>query len=174
MSKSKQKINHKFESRHRARELAAQFLYSMDLCPWQAFEPSLELFLGAGSLAETEPPEVKEYCRFLARGAWDRRAEADELLLRVVTGWRPERMVSVDRAILRLIIIETAGDIVALHYALYACFFWSNNTNHLVYVLVGARIEEDGALHKLQSAILESIEHSRVYNLLDSFGVAPR
>lgn len=106
MSKSKQKINHKFESRHRGRELAAQFLYSMDLCPWQAFEPSLELFLGAGSLAETEPPEVKEYCRFLARGAWDRRAEADELLLRVVTGWRPERMVSVDRAILRLIIFE--------------------------------------------------------------------
>ena len=106
MSKSKQKINHKFESRHRARELAAQFLYSMDLCPWHDFEPALELFLGAGSLAEMESPEVKEYCRFLARGAWDRRAEADELLLRVVTGWRPERMVSVDRSILRLMIFE--------------------------------------------------------------------
>ncbi len=106
MSKSRQKISHKFESRHRARELAAQFLYSMDLCPWQDFETALELFLGAGSLAEAELPEVKEYCRFLARGAWDRRAEADELLLRVVTGWRPERMISVDRAILRLVIFE--------------------------------------------------------------------
>ncbi|MCR5347631.1 MAG: transcription antitermination factor NusB [Fretibacterium sp.] len=78
----------------------------MDLCPWQDFETALELFLGAGSLAEAELPEVKEYCRFLARGAWDRRAEADELLLRVVTGWRPERMISVDRAILRLVIFE--------------------------------------------------------------------
>ena len=107
MSKqSKQRINHKFESRHRARELAVQFLYSMDLCPWQDFEPALELFLGAESLAEAELPEVKEYCRSLARGAWERRNEADELLLRVVTGWRPERMVSVDRSILRLVIFE--------------------------------------------------------------------
>ncbi|MBR1671557.1 MAG: transcription antitermination factor NusB [Fretibacterium sp.] len=103
---SKQKISHKFESRHRARELAVQFLYSIDLCPWQEFEPALELFLGAESLAEAELPEVKDYCRFLTRGTWDRRTEADELLLRVVTGWRPERMASVERSVLRLTIFE--------------------------------------------------------------------
>lgn len=105
MSKQ-QRIGQKFWARRRARELAAQFLYSLDIYPAQGLEPALELFLGAGSLAESEAPEVKEYCRLLARGAWERRAEADELLLRVVTGWRPERMGAMDRAVLRLTLFE--------------------------------------------------------------------
>ena len=96
----------KFEARRRARELAVQFLYSLETWPPQDVGTSLEWFLGEGSLAEAESPEVKEYCRFLARGAWDRRGEIDELLLRLVTGWRPERMVSVDRAVLRVMIFE--------------------------------------------------------------------
>ena len=96
----------KTEARHRARELATQLLYSLDNHPGQEIEEALELFLGEESLAEAEHPEVKEYCRFLARGAWEKKAEADEILLRVVTGWRPERMVSVDRAVLRMAIFE--------------------------------------------------------------------
>ena len=96
----------KFAARHRARELATQFLYSLDIYPGQDLETALEYFLGEGSEAEAEIPEVKDYCRFLARGAWEKRPELDALLLRLVTGWRPERMVSVDRAILRLMIFE--------------------------------------------------------------------
>ena len=83
-----------------------QFLYSLEAHPVREVELALETFLGAGSLAEAEVPEVKDYCRFLVRGAWERRAEVDELLLRVVTGWRPERMVSVDRAVLRVTLFE--------------------------------------------------------------------
>ena len=89
-----------------ARELAAQFLYSMETHPVQDLGSALELFMGEGSLAEAETPEVKDYCRFLVNGVWERREEIDELLLRVVTGWRPDRMVSVDRSVLRVMIFE--------------------------------------------------------------------
>ena len=42
----------------------------------------------------------------LAKGAWDDRADLDEQLGRVATGWRVERMPAVDRAILRLALHE--------------------------------------------------------------------
>ena len=34
------------------------------------------------------------------------RGESDDVLLHVITGWRPERIVSVDRAVLRLAVFE--------------------------------------------------------------------
>lgn len=95
-----------YSARRRARELAVQFLYSMECGPGQDLEEALELFLGAESCAEAEPPAVKEYCRALVRGTWSRRTEVDEVLLSVVTNWRPERMVAVDRAVLRLAVFE--------------------------------------------------------------------
>ena len=78
----------------------------MENRPGQDLESALEFFMGEGSCAEGETPEVKKYCRALVRGTWERRLEVDDLLLQVVTGWRPERMVSVDRAVLRLMIYE--------------------------------------------------------------------
>ena len=97
---------HGYAARRRARELAVQFLYSMECGPGQDLEEALALFLGAESCAEAEPPAVKEYCRALVRGTWSRRTEVDEVLLSVVTNWRPERMVAVDRAVLRLAVFE--------------------------------------------------------------------
>ena len=96
----------KFAARHRGRELAAQFIYSMETYPVRDVETALELFMGEGSVAEADTPEAKEYCRYLVRGALERRSEIDELLLRVVTGWRPDRMVAMDRAVLRVTIFE--------------------------------------------------------------------
>ena len=64
------------------------------------------LFCGEGGVAESDLPEVKEYLRFLTRGTWNRRSESDAVLLRVVTGWRPERIVSMNRAVLRLAVFE--------------------------------------------------------------------
>ena len=57
-------------------------------------------------MAKNDAPDVKERCRSLASQVWSRKNEIDVFLLRVVTGWRPERMVSVDRAILRLLVFE--------------------------------------------------------------------
>lgn len=94
------------QARRRARELAVQFLYSLGNRSVPDADAVLALFLSEGGVAEDESQEVKEYLRFLALGAWGRRDETDGVLLRVVTGWRPERMVSVDRAVLRLAVFE--------------------------------------------------------------------
>lgn len=74
------------QARRRARELAVQLLYSLGNRSDQSADVALELFCGEGGVAESDPPEVKEYLRFLARGAWNRRSESDAVLLRVVTG----------------------------------------------------------------------------------------
>ena len=94
------------QARRRARELAVQLLYSLGNRSDQSVDVALDLFCGEGGVAEPDPPEVKEYLRFLARGAWMHRGESDDVLLHVITGWRPERIVSVDRAVLRLAVFE--------------------------------------------------------------------
>ena len=107
MSENKRKfIGRKFGAFHRARELAVQFLCSLDICPEQDFEQSLELVLNLDDVSQNDSPEVKERCRTLSAEVWKRKSEIDGILLRVVTGWRPERMVSVDRTILRLMVLE--------------------------------------------------------------------
>ena len=102
----KKYIGRKFEAIHRSRELAVQFLYSLDICPGQNFDESLELFMNIDDVAKDDTPEVKERCRKLSFDVWNRKNEIDGVLLRIVTGWRPERMVSVDRTILRLMVLE--------------------------------------------------------------------
>ncbi|MBQ9419439.1 MAG: transcription antitermination factor NusB [Synergistaceae bacterium] len=99
-------IGRKFKAIHRSRELVIQFLYSLDVCPEQDFDSSLEMFLNLDDVAKNDAPDVKKRCRDLASQVWNRKNEIDGVLLRVVTGWRPERMVSVDRAILRLLVFE--------------------------------------------------------------------
>ena len=104
-TKPKKFIGRKFEAIHRSRELAVQFLYSLDIYPDQDFNPSLELFLSMDEMQD-DTPEVKRRCRSLSSKVWSRQAEIDGILLRTVTGWRPERMMSVDRSILRLLVFE--------------------------------------------------------------------
>ena len=103
---AKKFIGRKFEAIHRSRELAVQFLYSLDICPEQDFAQSLELFLNIDDLTQEDTPEVKARCRKLAGEVYARKNEIDGVLFRVVTGWRPESMVSVDRTILRLMVLE--------------------------------------------------------------------
>ncbi|MBQ3402416.1 MAG: transcription antitermination protein NusB [Synergistaceae bacterium] len=106
MTDKKKFIGRKFGAIHRSRELAVQFLCSLDVYPEQDFDASLELFLNLDDVAKDDTPEVKDRCRGLVSEVWNRKTEIDGVLLRVVTGWRPERMVSVDRTILRLMVLE--------------------------------------------------------------------
>ena len=108
MSKPRKYIGKKFEAIHRSRELAVQFLYSIDVVsnPEQDFEKSINLFLNLDEVSKDDTPEVKNRCYDLASQVYSRKNEIDALLLRTVTGWRPERMVSVDRSILRLMVLE--------------------------------------------------------------------
>ena len=102
----KKYIGRKFEALHRSRELAVQFLYSLDICPGQDFHDALELFLSLDEVAQDDKPEVKARCREMVSHVHERKDEIDGILVRIVTGWRPERMVSVDRNILRLMLLE--------------------------------------------------------------------
>ena len=106
MINKKKFIGRKFGAIHRSRELAVQFLYSLDIYPEQDFESSLELFFNLDEITKNDAPEIKKRCRELSVQVWDRKNEIDGILLRIVTGWRPERMVSVDRTILRLMVFE--------------------------------------------------------------------
>lgn len=80
--------------------MALQLLYSLDLRKKQTPEDALEFFL------MEDDPEIREYTHFLVHGAWERRMEIDDLIRSHVTGWRPERMVSVDRAAVRMALFE--------------------------------------------------------------------
>ena len=93
-------------NRHRARELAVQLLYSLSARPDQDIAECLNVFTSEDGFASEESPEVRDYLSFLIKGVWERRFEIDDLMRRVVTGWRPERMVAVDRAVLRIAIFE--------------------------------------------------------------------
>ena len=88
------------QKRHRSREMALQMLYSLDLRRDQTIEDALEFF------AAEDDPEILSYARDLVKGAWERRNDIDNLIREHVTGWRPERMVAVDRAVLRMAIYE--------------------------------------------------------------------
>lgn len=102
----KKYIGRKFGALHRSRELAVQFLYSLDICPEQDFHDSLELFLTLDEIAQDDKPEVKARCREIVSQVHEKKDEIDRILVRIVTGWRPERMVSVDRNILRIMLLE--------------------------------------------------------------------
>ena len=108
MSKKNKKdfIGRKFEAIHKSRELAVQFLYSLDIYPQQDFNQSLELFLSNDDFVQSVTPDIKARCQSLASQVMERKNEIDVALLQIITGWRPDRMVSVDRTILRLMVFE--------------------------------------------------------------------
>lgn len=106
MSSKKKYIGRKFGALHRSRELAVQFLYSLDVYPEQDFSAALEMFLNIDDVTQDDASDVKARCREMVSQVWGRKNEIDGVLVRVVTGWRPERMVSVDRVILRLMVFE--------------------------------------------------------------------
>ena len=102
----KKSIGKKFEAIHRSRVLAVQFLCSLDIYPAQEFDSSLENFFNLEEIAQNDAPEIKRRSRDLILKVLKNKNELDSVILRVVTGWTPDRMVSVDRTILRLMLFE--------------------------------------------------------------------
>ncbi|MDR2175493.1 MAG: transcription antitermination factor NusB [Synergistaceae bacterium] len=98
--------SHGVRNRRRARELAVQFLYSLETRSGQDFDESLSAFVSESGFAPKEERDVTEYLSFLAKGVWNERFAIDNTMRRIVTKWSPERMVAVDRAVLRMAIFE--------------------------------------------------------------------
>jgi N utilization substance protein B len=96
-------------SRRRAREIALQALFQIDVgnCDpetaiFQAFTREVE-----GDWSPRQLPEKDaEYARLLVQGAWEFREESDGLIAQYAKDWSVDRLVAVDRAILRLAVYE--------------------------------------------------------------------
>lgn len=87
--------------RTRARELALQFLYQLDVCGEEAM-PILGDFLNE----ETTDAEVQKFARALVKGAWEGRESSDALITTIAKNWEIHRMAAVDRNVLRLAVYE--------------------------------------------------------------------
>ena len=87
--------------RRRARELALQALFSMDMTG-VASEEMFERF------SEHYPPSAKSRPFFLSlvKGVRDAQVAIDQLIERYSTNWRLRRMSCVDRNILRIAVFE--------------------------------------------------------------------
>jgi len=95
------------EVRRSARELAMQLLYSLEIRPKQNLDECLNAFTKWGFASNVSMDEATQnYMIFLVRGVWSARTDIDDMMRRIVVGWRLERMVSVDRAVLRVAIFE--------------------------------------------------------------------
>lgn len=93
--------------RSRAREIALQALYRLELNPSTTVD-ELDRFL-AGRLGH---PDLQAFAHALVAGAQERRAEIDALLDAGADNWRVARMAATDRSILRLATFELLrGDV---------------------------------------------------------------
>lgn len=89
------------QRRRRAREIALQLIYELDLRPGLSFEEAFSSFP-----FETEDAEILDYARRLVLEVIEKEAEINEILRETIIGWRPERMVAVDRAAICLALAE--------------------------------------------------------------------
>ncbi len=90
------------QKRRRSREIALQILYSMEMRENIKPEVAVELYP-----FETEDEEVRSYAERLVLGVHENRNGIDAMIRQHIVGWRPERMVIVDRVAIRLALFES-------------------------------------------------------------------
>jgi N utilization substance protein B len=89
------------QKRRRAREIALQLIYELDLRPGLTAGEALEMYPW-----EEEDGEAAEYAKFLVSASREFSDDIDEMIREHIVGWRTERMVAVDRAAIRLALCE--------------------------------------------------------------------
>lgn len=87
--------------RTKARELALQFLYQLDLRGEVVLEDLSEFLSSA-----TKDREVQDFARRLVTGTKDCCSELDVTLAKVARNWDLRRMATIDRNVLRMAIYE--------------------------------------------------------------------
>ncbi len=80
-----------------------QILSSLDIRPWASLQEAIELFPFA---KEQREEEVWDYVNVLAKGVISNIKEIDSIIEKYTVGWKPERMGTVERNILRIAIWE--------------------------------------------------------------------
>ena len=97
----------KIQKHRRARELALQVCYLFEVRRIEEPEKVAELF----EIFLQQNPESDEYilayARELINGITENRFEIDGLIRMNMTGWRPERMGTIDRAVVYIALYES-------------------------------------------------------------------
>lgn len=88
-------------ARRKAREIAVQLLYQMEVNPGEPQE-ALELFWRNLSASAA----TKEFVNRIVLGVHEKQGEIDKLLAKHSEHWRLERMDRVDKSILRMGVFE--------------------------------------------------------------------
>ncbi len=89
------------KKRTRARELALQFLYQLDL-RGESLYPEAREFIAA----EERDAETTRFALRLVQGTHENRADIDQMVQAVAQNWNISRMAVVDRNVLRLATYE--------------------------------------------------------------------
>lgn len=89
------------QKRRRAREIALQLIFELDLRPALSADEAIGMFPWDG-----EAEDVAEYAASLVRAVERHTDDIDSMLREHIVGWRTERMVAVDRASIRLALCE--------------------------------------------------------------------
>ena len=87
--------------RHRSREIALQLIYEMDMRPEADILDAIELYP-----SDEEQEGVFDYACELLTGVREQADAISELLRENIIGWRPERMVAVDKAVISIALYE--------------------------------------------------------------------
>ncbi len=85
--------------RTRAREVALQALYQLELCGEEVLEHGLRGFCKQAAKGDTQ---VFEFAWALVEGCWDKREELDRILSSLLEHWTLERIATIDRCVLRM------------------------------------------------------------------------
>jgi len=86
-----------FDKRTRARELAIQGLYQLDVQGSDLLERLGEFFI-----ENTGDDLVRKLASDWTKGTWENLAQCDELIAASILKWRLSRLSAVDRSVLRL------------------------------------------------------------------------
>jgi len=89
------------KKRTRARELALQFLYQLDLRGGDLLEEAADYVRG-----EERDAETARFALRLVEGTHEHRTELDGVIQRVAQNWNISRMAVIDRNVLRLATFE--------------------------------------------------------------------
>ena len=89
------------DKRTRARELAMQALYQLDVQGPDVFE-----FLGEFFLSDEPDESVRKLATDWSKGTWENLARCDELIVGSTIKWRLSRLSPVDKSILRLAVYQ--------------------------------------------------------------------
>jgi len=92
-------------ARRRARAAALQMLYQSEVGRGGAQE-AIATYWPAHDVDHEVPEPLREFANALVRGTLDRVKEIDVILSAHAQNWRVERMVVIDRLILRLAVYE--------------------------------------------------------------------